>query len=54
MRFSNAIAFAGHQIHFCRYREAGTLMRWLGDDLRGQPGGARPARGERDRARQRE
>jgi SAM-dependent methyltransferase len=36
MRFSNAIAFAGHQIHFCRYREAGTLMRWLGDDLRGQ------------------
>jgi SAM-dependent methyltransferase len=36
MPFSNAIAFAGHQIHFCRYREAGTLMRWLGDDLRGQ------------------
>jgi len=30
------IAFAGHQVHFCRYREAGTLMRWLGDDLRGQ------------------
>ena len=36
MRFSSAVAFAGHQIHFCRYREAGTLMRWLGDDLRGQ------------------
>ena len=36
MRFSSAIAFAGHQIHFCRYREAGALLRWLGDDLRGQ------------------
>jgi len=36
MRLSSAVAFAGHQIHFCRYREAGTLMRWLGDDLRGQ------------------
>jgi SAM-dependent methyltransferase len=36
MQLSTAIAFAGHQIHFCRYREAGTLMRWLGDDLRGQ------------------
>ena len=36
MRFYNAIAFAGHQVHFCRYREAGTLLRWLGDDLRGQ------------------
>lgn len=35
MRFYNAIAFAGHQVHFCRYREAGTLLRWLGDDLRG-------------------
>src|SRR5215472_16428716 len=35
MRLSSAVAFAGHQIHFCRYREAGTLMRWLGDDLRG-------------------
>jgi hypothetical protein len=23
MRFSSAIAFAGHQIHFCRYRKAG-------------------------------
>ena len=35
MRLYNAIAFAGHQVHFCRYREAGTLLRWLGDDLRG-------------------
>ena len=36
MRFYDAVAFAGHQVHFCRYREAGTLLRWLGDDLRGQ------------------
>lgn len=36
MRFYNAVAFAGHQVHFCRYREAGTLLRWLGGDLRGQ------------------
>ena len=34
--FDNAIAYVGHQVHFCRYREAGTLLRWLGDDLRGQ------------------
>jgi ubiquinone/menaquinone biosynthesis C-methylase UbiE len=32
----DSIAFLGHQVHFCRYREAGTLLRWLGDDLRGQ------------------
>lgn len=36
MPFDNAIAFVGHQVHFCRYREAGTLLSWLGDDLRGQ------------------
>jgi ubiquinone/menaquinone biosynthesis C-methylase UbiE len=36
VRLYNAIAFAGHQVHFCRYREAGTLLRWLGDDLRGK------------------
>ncbi len=30
------VAFAGHQVHVCRYREAGTLLRWLGRDLRGQ------------------
>ncbi len=36
MRVYDAVAFAGHQVHFCRYREAGTLLRWLGDDLRGQ------------------
>jgi SAM-dependent methyltransferase len=32
----DTIAFLGHQVHFCRYREAGTLLRWLGDDLKGQ------------------
>jgi SAM-dependent methyltransferase len=31
----DAIAYVGHQVHFCRYREAGTLLRWLGDDLTG-------------------
>lgn len=34
--FDNAVAYVGHQVHFCRYREAGTLLRWLGDDLRGR------------------
>ncbi|ASU85502.1 class I SAM-dependent methyltransferase [Nocardiopsis gilva YIM 90087] len=32
----DVVAFAGHQVHVCRYREAGTLLRWLGGDLRGQ------------------
>jgi ubiquinone/menaquinone biosynthesis C-methylase UbiE len=36
MRIYDAVAFAGHQVHCTRYREAGTLLRWLGDDLRGQ------------------
>jgi len=31
----DAIAYVGHQVHFCRYREAGTLLKWLGDDLSG-------------------
>lgn len=35
MRLADAVAFAGHQVHVCRYREAGTLLRWLGHDLRG-------------------
>jgi SAM-dependent methyltransferase len=35
MRLADAVAFAGHQVHVCRYREAGTLLRWLGGDLRG-------------------
>jgi ubiquinone/menaquinone biosynthesis C-methylase UbiE len=36
MRLSDAVAFVGHQVHVCRYREAGTLLRWLGEDLRGK------------------
>lgn len=35
MRLADAVAFAGHQVHLCRYREAGTLLRWLGGDLGG-------------------
>jgi hypothetical protein len=35
MAFADAIAFAGHQLHVCRNREAGQLLRWLGGDLRG-------------------
>lgn len=34
MAVAGAIAFAGHQVHVCRHREAGQLLRWLGD-LRG-------------------
>lgn len=30
------VAAVGHQIHICRFREARTLLRWLGTDLRGQ------------------
>ncbi len=36
MLFDDMVAFLGHQVHFCRYREAGGLLRWLGDDLLGQ------------------
>lgn len=36
VRIPDLIAFAGHRVHVCRYREAGTLLRWLGRDLRGQ------------------
>ncbi|TDQ51931.1 class I SAM-dependent methyltransferase [Actinorugispora endophytica] len=36
MLLPDVVAFAGHQIHVCRYREAGTLLRWLGRDLTGQ------------------
>jgi len=36
MRIYDAVAFAGHQVHCTRYREAGTLLRWLGGDLRGR------------------
>ena len=36
MPLQDAVAYVGHQVHFCRYREAGTLLKWLGDDLRGK------------------
>ena len=38
MRVADVVAFAGHEVHVCRYREAHTLLRWLGEDgdLRGQ------------------
>jgi ubiquinone/menaquinone biosynthesis C-methylase UbiE len=36
MAVNELIAFTGHQVHFCRYREAGGLLRWLGSDLRGK------------------
>ena len=35
MKVTDAVAFAGHQVHVCRWREAGTLLRWLGPDLSG-------------------
>jgi SAM-dependent methyltransferase len=35
MRIADAVAFAGHEVHVCRFREARTLLRWLGADLRG-------------------
>jgi hypothetical protein len=35
MKVADAVAVAGHEVHVCRYREARTLLRWLGEDLRG-------------------
>jgi SAM-dependent methyltransferase len=37
MKVADAVALAGHEVHVCRYREARTLLRWLGEgeDLRG-------------------
>jgi SAM-dependent methyltransferase len=37
MRLPDLAAFAGHEVHVCRYREAHTLLRWLRETgLRGQ------------------
>ncbi|MFC4910486.1 class I SAM-dependent methyltransferase [Actinomadura gamaensis] len=36
MKLSDVVAFVGHQVHVCRYREAGTLLDWMGTDLRGK------------------
>jgi len=35
MNLADAVAVAGHEVHVCRYREARTLLGWLGRDLRG-------------------
>src|SRR6202012_2399278 len=36
VKVADAVALAGHEVHVCRYREAPTLLRWLGPgDLRG-------------------
>jgi ubiquinone/menaquinone biosynthesis C-methylase UbiE len=39
VKVADAVAVAGHEVHVCRYREARTLLRWLGPengrDLRG-------------------
>jgi SAM-dependent methyltransferase len=35
MKMADAVALAGHEVHVCRYREARTLLRWLGEDLDG-------------------
>lgn len=36
VRLADVVAFLGHRVHVCRYREAGGLLRRLGDDLRGK------------------
>lgn len=36
MKLSDVVAFMGHQVHVCRYREAGTLLDWMGGDLSGK------------------
>jgi SAM-dependent methyltransferase len=36
MKLNDVKAYLGHQVHVCRFREAGTLLRWMGDDLRGK------------------
>jgi SAM-dependent methyltransferase len=38
VKVADAVALAGHEVHVCRYREARTLLRWLG------PGGLRGLR----------
>jgi hypothetical protein len=34
MKVADAVAVAGREAHVCRYREARTLLRWLGPDPR--------------------
>src|SRR5207244_9877878 len=36
VKVADAVALAGHEMHVCRYREARTLLRWVGpEDLSG-------------------
>ncbi len=35
VKLADAVAFAGHEVHVCRYREARALLRWLGPELTG-------------------
>ena len=41
MKVADAVALAGHEVHVCRYREARTLLRWLGEDRDGDLRGLR-------------
>ena len=41
MNVADAVALAGHEVHVCRYREARTLLRWLGGDQGGDLRGLR-------------
>ena len=45
VKVADAVALAGHEVHVCRYREARTLLRWLGEDQdRDRDGGLRGLR----------
>jgi ubiquinone/menaquinone biosynthesis C-methylase UbiE len=33
VKVADAVALAGHEVHVCRYREARTLLRWLGPGI---------------------
>ena len=41
MKVADVVALAGHEVHVCRYREARTLLRWLGQDRGGDLRGLR-------------
>jgi SAM-dependent methyltransferase len=41
VKVADAVALAGHEVHMCRYREARTLLRWLGSDQGGDLRGLR-------------
>jgi SAM-dependent methyltransferase len=41
VKVADAVALAGHEVHVCRYREARTLLRWLGEDRDGDLRGLR-------------